>query len=109
MNRLYILLTVMVVMVLALFPGQGDDKVYAGAGADRIFVGDADGVDHIDCGAGFDVVESIHRADKIKSNCERVLGPRAGGTTTGTRGTITGTTGTTGTTTGTSTTGITGE
>jgi hypothetical protein len=169
MNRLYILLTVMVVMLGALFagqeatakvltgtagddtlvgtngddrlegrggndtikggggndeiiPGEGDDVVYAGAGDDLIFARDINGVDFIDCGDGFDEVETIHSDDKTKKNCERALGPQAAtttgptDTTTGastTTGTTTGTTGTTGTTTGTAdttgtTTGTTG-
>jgi Ca2+-binding RTX toxin-like protein len=146
MNRLYILLTVMVVMVGAFFaghealakdltgtgddtlvgtdredhlkgrggddkikgsggndeiiPGEGNDKVYAGAGDDRIYARNTDGVDYIDCGEGFDVVETIHRDDKTKKNGERALGPRAS-TTTGTTCTTTGTADTTGTSTGT--------
>src|ERR671921_271071 len=83
-----------------IFPGEGDDDVFAGAGDDLIFARDANGVDFIDCGDGFDEVETIHRDDKTKRNCERALGPSAGtitGTTTGTTGTTTGTTGTTGT------------
>ena len=89
-----------------IIPGEGNDKLYAGAGDDLIFARDLSGVDFIDCGAGFDVVETIHRDDKTKRNCERALGPRAD-TTTGTTGTTTGTS-TTGTTTGTGTTGTTG-
>jgi RTX calcium-binding nonapeptide repeat (4 copies) len=102
-----------------IFPGEGDDDVFAGAGDDLIFARDTNGVDFIDCGDGFDKVETIHRDDKTKRNCERAPGPRAGtitgttGTTTGTSTTTGTTTGTTGTTTGTSTTGtttgITGE
>src|SRR5829696_8583782 len=72
-----------------IFPGEGDDDVFAGAGDDLIFARDTNGVDFIDCGDGFDEVETIHRDDKTKRNCERALGPSAG--------TITGTTGTTGT------------
>jgi RTX calcium-binding nonapeptide repeat (4 copies) len=140
MNRLYILLTVMVVMVVALFagqealakdltgtagddtlvgtdrddrldglggddtiiPGEGNDHVFAGPGDDAIFARDPDGgLDFIDCGDGFDVVETIHRDDKTKRNCERAPGPRAD-TTTGTTGASTGRT-TTGDTTGAST------
>jgi hypothetical protein len=41
---------------------------------------DTDGVDYIDCGAGFDRVETIHRDDKTLSNCERALAPRQGDT-----------------------------
>ena len=100
MNRLYILLTVMVVMVLAppffaahealaevltgtsgndeIIPGSGDDNVFAGAGNDLIYARDTDGVDYIDCGGGFDKVETIHRDDRTLSNCERSLGPRQG-------------------------------
>src|SRR5215217_6150205 len=81
-----------------IIPGEGDDDVFAGAGDDLIFARDINGVDFIDCGDGFDKVETVHRDDKTKRNCERALGPRAGTTT-----------GTTGTTTGTSTTGTTGE
>jgi hypothetical protein len=83
-------------------PGEGDDHVDAGPGDDHIFARDTRGVDFINCGDGFDEVETIHRDDKTKSNCERVFGPRAD-TTTGTTGTTTGTstTETTGTTTGT--------
>jgi RTX calcium-binding nonapeptide repeat (4 copies) len=89
-----------------IIPGEGDDDVFAGDGDDLILARDTNGVDFIDCGAGFDVVETIHRNDKTKKNCERAPGPRAD-TTTGTTGTTTGTTigTTTGTTTG--TTGIT--
>ncbi len=125
MKRLYILLTVMVVMVGALpfaahealaelltgttgndtllgteedyfkgsggddylkggggndkiVPGEGDDVVYAGYGDDLIYARDTDGVDYIDCGSGFDKVETIHRDDETLGNCERALGPRQG-------------------------------
>jgi Ca2+-binding RTX toxin-like protein len=106
MNRLYILLTMMVVMVGALFAGHqalakvltgtgddmlfgtdrddrlegrgGDVEVDAGTGNDLIYARDTDGVDYIDCGGGFDKVETIHRDDRTKSNCERALGPRQG-------------------------------
>jgi hypothetical protein len=72
--------------------------VFAGAGDDLIFVRDTHGVDFIDRGDGFAKVETIHRDDNPKRNCERALGPRAD-TTTGTTGTTsTSTTGTTGTT-----------
>src|SRR5215204_249163 len=90
MNRLYILLTMMVVMVLAFFaghealwgsrgndkiiPGEGNDKVYAGYGDDLIYARDTDGVDYIDCGPGHDQVETVHRDDNTLSNCERPLG-----------------------------------
>jgi hypothetical protein len=76
-----------------IFPGEGDDDVFAGAGDDLIFARDTNGVDFIDCGDGFDEVETIHSDDKTKRNCERALGPSAG-TITGTTGTTTGTTGT---------------
>src|ERR671912_138785 len=107
MNRMYILLTVMVVMVGALFARHealaevltgtagedtlrgtdrddrlngrgGDDEVDAGAGNDLIYARDTEGVDYIDCGGGFDKVETIHRDDRTRSNCERALGPRQG-------------------------------
>jgi hypothetical protein len=134
MNRLYILLTVMVVMVLAffaghealakvltgtagndtllgtsradhltgrdgedrlkgsrgndrlkgsrgndkIFPGEDNDKVYGGAGKDLIYARDTDGEDYIDCGAGFDKVETIHRPDETLHNCERAPGPDRG-------------------------------
>jgi Ca2+-binding RTX toxin-like protein len=61
-----------------IFPGNGDDEVDAGAGNDLIYARDTDGVDFIDCGGGFDKVETIHRDDRTKSNCERALGPRQG-------------------------------
>ena len=35
-------------------------------------------MDFIDCADGFDVVENIHRDDKIKRNRERTLGPERG-------------------------------
>src|ERR671921_452366 len=49
-----------------IFPGKGSDKVYAGAGNDRIYARGTEGVDHIDCGYGFDKVETIHRGDQEK-------------------------------------------
>jgi Ca2+-binding RTX toxin-like protein len=61
-----------------IIPGEGNDKVYAGYGDDRIFARDTNGVDHIDCGPGFDKVETIHRDDVTLSNCERDLGPDRG-------------------------------
>ena len=94
-----------------IIPGKGEDEVDAGTGDDRIYARDTGGVDHIDCGGGFDKVKSLNREDKTRRNCERVPGPREG-TTTGTAGTNT--TSTTSTilgetdTTGTSTTGTTG-
>jgi Ca2+-binding RTX toxin-like protein len=61
-----------------IFPGEGNDKVNAGYGDDLIYARDTDGVDYIDCGSGFDEVETIHRDDETLSNCERALGPRLG-------------------------------
>jgi hypothetical protein len=49
----------------------GNDKVYAGYGDDLIYARDTEGVDNIDCGAGFDKVETIQRDDVTLSNCER--------------------------------------
>lgn len=57
-------------------PRAGDDRVFAGAGDDLIYARDARGRDYIDCGAGFDKVETIHRDDKTLSNCERTPGKR---------------------------------
>jgi Ca2+-binding RTX toxin-like protein len=62
-----------------IIPGEGNDKVYADAGSDRIYARDTEGVDYIDCGAGFDKVETIHRADESLHNCERAPGPERGG------------------------------
>jgi hypothetical protein len=59
-------------------PATATTKVYAGYGDDLIYARDTDGVDYIDCGGGFDKVETIHRDDRTKSNCERALGPRQG-------------------------------
>jgi Ca2+-binding RTX toxin-like protein len=61
-----------------IHPGSGDDKVYAGYGDDLIYARDTEGVDFIDCGPGFDKVETIHCDDETLSNCERALGPRRG-------------------------------
>ena len=61
-----------------IVPGAGNDKVYAGYGDDLIYARDIDGVDFIDCGPGFDKVETIHRDDVTPSNCERAIGPRRG-------------------------------
>ena len=52
--------------------------MYAGYGDDLIYARDADDVDFIDCGGGFDKVETIHRDDETLSNCERALGPDRG-------------------------------
>jgi serralysin len=51
-----------------IIPGDGNDKVYAGRGDDLIYARDTDGVDFIDCGPGFDKVETIHRHDVTLSN-----------------------------------------
>ena len=59
-----------------IIPGEGDDEVYAGAGDDKIYARDTNSVDFIDCGGGFDRVETIHRDDRTLSNCERAPGPR---------------------------------
>ena len=61
-----------------IIPGEGDDVVLAGAGNDLIYARDTASEDVIDCGGGFDKVETIHRDDRTKSNCERALGPRQG-------------------------------
>jgi Ca2+-binding RTX toxin-like protein len=61
-----------------IIPGEGADEVYAGAGNDRIYARDTASYDDIDCGAGFDQVETIHCDNRTLSNCERALGPRAG-------------------------------
>jgi Ca2+-binding RTX toxin-like protein len=61
-----------------IIPGEGADVVYSGAGNDRIYARDTASVDVIDCGGGFDQVETIHRDDRTLSNCERALGPRKG-------------------------------
>jgi Ca2+-binding RTX toxin-like protein len=61
-----------------IIPGEGADVVYAGAGNDRIYARDTASEDVIDCGGGFDQVETIHRDDRTLSNCERALGPRKG-------------------------------
>ncbi len=49
--------------------------MYAGSGDDRIYARDTESVDYIDCGEGFDIVETIHSDDKTKRNCERTPGP----------------------------------
>jgi Ca2+-binding RTX toxin-like protein len=61
-----------------IVPGEDNDKVYAGAGADLIYARDTEGEDYIDCGAGFDKVETIHRLDETLHNCERAPGPDRG-------------------------------
>jgi Ca2+-binding RTX toxin-like protein len=61
-----------------IYPGEGADIVFAGAGDDKIYAKDTDSLDTIDCGGGFDEVETIHRDDRTLDNCERALGPRRG-------------------------------
>jgi Ca2+-binding RTX toxin-like protein len=61
-----------------IFPGEDNDKVYGGAGNDLIYACDIGGEDYIDCGAGFDKVETIHRPDETLHNCERAPGPDRG-------------------------------
>ena len=61
-----------------IYPGEGADIVFAGAGNDKIYARDTDSLDTIDCGGGFDEVETIHRDDRTLENCERTLGPRRG-------------------------------
>src|ERR671921_880657 len=61
-----------------IYPGEGPDIVFAGAGNDKIYARDTDNLDTIDCGGGFDQVETIHRDDRTLDNCERTLGPRRG-------------------------------
>ena len=61
-----------------IIPGEGADEVYAGAGNDRIYARDTASFDYIDCGGGFDQVETIHRDDVTLANCERALGPSRG-------------------------------
>jgi Ca2+-binding RTX toxin-like protein len=61
-----------------IYPGEGADIVFAGAGNDKIYARDTDSLDTIDCGGGFDKVETIHRDDRTLDNCERALGPRRG-------------------------------
>jgi hypothetical protein len=58
-----------------IFPGEGDDRVPAGAGNDLIYAVDKASFDYIDCGEGFDEVETIHRDDRTLRNCQRALGP----------------------------------
>jgi Ca2+-binding RTX toxin-like protein len=61
-----------------IYSGEGPDIVFAGAGNDKIYARDTDSLDSIDCGGGFDKVETIHRDDRTLDNCERALGPRRG-------------------------------
>jgi Ca2+-binding RTX toxin-like protein len=60
------------------FP-DGGNYVYAGAGNDLIYAREeAASYDHVDCGAGFDRVETLHSEDVTLRNCERTLGPSKG-------------------------------
>ena len=61
-----------------IYPGEGPDIVLAGAGNDKIYARDAGSLDSIDCGGGFDKVETIHRDDRTLENCERTPGPSRG-------------------------------
>src|SRR5215212_9065058 len=61
-----------------IYPGEGPDIVLAGAGNDKIYARDTDSLDSIDCGGGFDKVETIHRDDRTLENCERTPGPTRG-------------------------------
>ena len=61
-----------------IYPGEGPDIVLAGAGNDKIYARDTDSLDTIDCGDGFDKLETIHRDDRTLDDCERALGPRRG-------------------------------
>ncbi len=61
-----------------IYPGEGPDIVLAGAGNDMIYARDTGSLDTIDCGGGFDKVETIHRDDRTQDNCERTPGPRRG-------------------------------
>ena len=61
-----------------IYPGEGPDIVLAGAGNDKIYARDAGSLDSIDCGGGFDKVETIHGDDRTLDNCERALDSRKG-------------------------------
>ena len=61
-----------------IYPGEGPDIVLAGAGNDKIYARDTGSLDSIDCGGGFDKVETIHRDDRTLDKCERTPGPRRG-------------------------------
>jgi Ca2+-binding RTX toxin-like protein len=61
-----------------IYPGEGPDIVLAGAGNDKIYARDTNSLDSIDCGGGFDKVETIHGDDRTLDNCERALDPRKG-------------------------------
>jgi Ca2+-binding RTX toxin-like protein len=62
-----------------IYTRAGGNYVYAGAGNDLIYAREETAsYDHIDCGAGFDRVETLHREDVTLNNCERALGPGRG-------------------------------
>ena len=62
-----------------IYTRAGVNDVYAGAGNDLIYAREeADSYDYIDCGAGFDRVETLHSEDRTLTNCERTRGPGAG-------------------------------
>jgi Ca2+-binding RTX toxin-like protein len=61
-----------------IYPGEGPDIVLAGAGNDKIYARDTGSLDSIDCGGGFDKVETMHRDDRTLDNCERTPGLRRG-------------------------------
>ncbi len=62
-----------------IYTRAGVNDVYAGAGNDLIYAREETAsYDHIDCGAGFDRVETLHSEDVTLSNCERALGPGRG-------------------------------
>jgi Ca2+-binding RTX toxin-like protein len=61
-----------------IYPGEGPDIVLAGAGNDKIYARDTGSLDTIDCGGGFDMVETMHRDDRTLDNCERTPGLRRG-------------------------------
>lgn len=73
MNRLYILLTVMVVMVGALFAGhQALAKILTGTAGDDTLVG-TDGKDRLKGRAGEDRLKGRSGADHLKGSRERLL------------------------------------
>ena len=66
-------------LAVSPFSEGGGNYVYAGAGNDLIYAREeAFSYDRIDCGAGFDRVETIHSEDVTLRNCERTLGPAKG-------------------------------
>jgi hypothetical protein len=62
-----------------IYTRAGVNYVVAGAGNDLIYAREeAFSYDRIDCGAGFDRVETLHSEDVTLRNCERTLGPAKG-------------------------------